>query len=204
MPERRPLPSFRNSRAVAITFSVVFHLIALALLAKHNSEEQLAPKSSAIQLSIVNLQPRAEPQRTQERQARSIVRPHLAAPSLSPPVLAPVAPHGDLPQPLPTPPAPEGNPLPARARQALRAVASCDRPGLTRDEREKCNAQRWAQAESTSLRLDLDPAGHYAEDKAPVLSRRPTNGCRARVTGAEGAMGNSAGVAGGATCVVPF
>lgn len=79
---------------------------------------------------------------------------------------------------------------------------------MTREEREKCNTQRWARSGPSlprlDLDLDLDPNGRYVENKEPVLSRRPTNGCRARITGAVDPMGNSAGAAGGATCVIPF
>jgi hypothetical protein len=100
--------------------------------------------------------------------------------------------------------APGDEELAAGVRQALRRLRGCDRAQLTRDERERCEARRWVGPAPVAARLDLDPSRRYAENPEPFLSRRPTNGCRARATGDVDAMGDDGNARAGITCVKPF
>ncbi|WP_421936379.1 hypothetical protein [Phenylobacterium sp.] len=94
--------------------------------------------------------------------------------------------------------------LAGRAQQALQGLAGCERAGLSREERERCETRRWASADAPAKRLNLDPSGRYVEDTEPFLSRRPKKGCRVRATGDTNAMGDSGNARAGFTCVVPF
>jgi len=89
-------------------------------------------------------------------------------------------------------------------RQALQGLAGCDSPRLTREDRERCDARRWARSGPAEPGLNLDASGRYAENPEPLLSRRPTKGCRARATGDVSPGGDDANVRAGFTCVVPF
>jgi hypothetical protein len=75
---------------------------------------------------------------------------------------------------------------------------------MTRQERERCDAERWARVAPAAPRLNLDPAGRYARNLEPFLSRRPKDGCRARLAGDVDARGNDMNARAGVTCVVPF
>ncbi|ODT84757.1 hypothetical protein [Phenylobacterium sp. SCN 70-31] len=86
----------------------------------------------------------------------------------------------------------------------LRGLRDCERAGLSRQAREACETSRWAGAQAAPARLNLDPAGRYAEPLEPFLSRRPTRGCRLRATGDADARGDSGHARAGFTCVVPF
>lgn len=94
----------------------------------------------------------------------------------------------------------------------LRGFRECERPGLSRDERERCESRRWAQIEPPRMRLNLDVSGRYAENPEPFLSRRPKDGCRPRVTGdvnptpgaSRAPPADTGHARGGATCVFPF
>lgn len=90
------------------------------------------------------------------------------------------------------------------AAKALRGLRACDRAELTRQEREDCEAQRWAKAAPVTARLNLDLSGRYAKNPEPFLLRRPKNGCRARMGGDVDAMGDDSNVRAGVTCVKPF
>jgi len=97
-------------------------------------------------------------------------------------------------------------PAPAEAQrpvlQGLRA--GCDSVRLTRQEREDCEAKRWAGLEKAVPRLNLDPTGRYARNPEPFLSRKPEKGCRARLTGDVDGMGNDMNARAGVTCVKRF
>ena len=88
-------------------------------------------------------------------------------------------------------------------RRTLGGLAGCDRPELTREARERCEARRWSGGMATA-RLNLDPTGRFAKDPEPFLSKRPKKGCRVRVTGDADPMGESGNAVGGVTCVIPF
>jgi hypothetical protein len=83
-------------------------------------------------------------------------------------------------------------------------LRNCDRPTFTRQERERCEAERWAGAAPGAARLNLDPSGRYAEDPTPYLTRRPEKGCRIRMTGEADARGDDGNVRAGVTCVKRF
>lgn len=100
--------------------------------------------------------------------------------------------------------APSQADLTAKGRQALRGLGGCDRVTMTREERERCEAERWARVGQASPRLNLDPSGRYAKNPEPFLLRRPKDGCRARMGGDVDAMGDDSNVRAGVTCVVPF
>jgi len=86
----------------------------------------------------------------------------------------------------------------------LRGLRNCDRPTFTRQERERCEAERWAGVAPVAPRLNLDPSGRYAKDPTPYLVRRPEKGCRARMTGEVDARGDDENVRAGVTCVKRF
>jgi hypothetical protein len=90
------------------------------------------------------------------------------------------------------------------AAKALRGLRGCDRVELTRQEREDCEAQRWARAAPVTARLNLDLSGRYAKNPEPFLLRRPKKGCRARMGGDPDARGDDSNVRAGVTCVKPF
>lgn len=90
------------------------------------------------------------------------------------------------------------------AARVLRGLRGCDRAELTRQEREDCEAQRWAKAAPVTARLNLDLSGRYARNPEPFLLRRPKNGCRARMGGDPDVRGDDSNVRAGVTCVKPF
>ncbi len=94
--------------------------------------------------------------------------------------------------------------LAGQAQRALQGLGGCERAGLSREDRERCETRRWASAGAPAKRLNLDPSGRYVEDAEPFLSRRPKKGCRVRATGDTNAMGDSGNARAGFTCVVPF
>lgn len=106
-------------------------------------------------------------------------------------------------------------PAPAEARPAvdgwderglavLQSLGGCNRPGLSREDRVRCETRAWARMDSGPSRLNLDVADRYAENPEPFLSRRPTRGCRVRATGDASAMGDSGHARAGVTCIIPF
>jgi hypothetical protein len=183
-------------RAAALAVSAVLHAALAVLLGYFLSKTPTYTEPRAIQVTLVA--PARAPPRT-ERDAPRRLTPRPPGASAS----AEVAP-------LPVAPAPavaagaavDGEA--ARGRQVLQALGRCDRAGLSREERERCETGRWARAGPAAARLNLDASGRYAENPEPFLSRRPTKGCRARATGDVNAMGDPGNARAGVTCVIPF
>lgn len=94
--------------------------------------------------------------------------------------------------------------LAASGREALRGLGGCNRPTFSRQERERCEAERWAGVAPATARLNLDPSGRFAKDPTPYLVRRPEKGCRLRMTGEADARGDDQNVRAGVTCVKRF
>lgn len=192
-------PSQGRVRAAAIASSVAFHLILLAVLARYLAQVASYAEPPVVQVVLVRppLSARPAPSTPERRdpRRRAPLQPHLPAP----------APPGVETLPLAPGPAPQAqDTLPGRARQTLRGLAGCDSPRLTREERERCDARRWAQRGPADPKLNLDISGRYVENPEPFLSRRPTKGCRVRATGDVSPMGDDGNARAGVTCVVPF
>lgn len=94
--------------------------------------------------------------------------------------------------------------LAANGREALRGLGGCNRPAFSRQECERCEAERWAGVAPATARLNLDPSGRFAKDPTPYLVRRPEKGCRLRMTGEADARGDDQNVRAGVTCVKRF
>lgn len=196
MGEARPSARRGDPRAAVLIVSALVHGALALLLVRHLAQAPAYAEGPILQVSLVppplradrGTPPRRLPVRREPRE--TTVAPRIAVPQ---------------PDAAPRPPGPTipGDDPSARARQALRGLAGCDRPGLSRDERERCETRRWA-ATPPPARLDLDPTGRYAENPEPFLSRRPAKGCRVRAAGDIDAMGETGNVRGGVTCVVPF
>lgn len=188
-----------RARAVAVAASIAFHVLVLAILARFLVQVATYAEPPVVQVVLVRpqaLPTRSWPARAERREAPRRTPLQLHAPVAAPPGVEtlPLAPQA----------APPADTLPAAARQALRGLAGCDSPRLTREEREHCDARRWARAAPADPKLNLDLTGRYAVNPEPFLSRRPTKGCRARATGDTDPMGDSGNARAGVTCVVPF
>ena len=192
-----------GARTVALVASGVFHAVLLAFLVRQAARDTPAyQEPPSIQATLVT------PDRPTRIDRGRVRRRPLDAPD----PLARAAAMLPVPPPV-TPLSPDGGAAPssggssseaevaARARQALRG---CARAELTREQREDCEARRWADAAPVTARLNLDLAGRYAKNPEPFLSRRPTKGCRARITGDVDGMGNDMNARAGVTCVKPF
>jgi len=184
-------------RPAGLLVSAVLHAGLAVVLGHFLAKAPAYPEPRAIQVTLVPSARREPAPRTpRDERRRPTPRPPAAASAEVTPLPiapAPAAVAG---------PAVEGEA--ARGREVLRALGGCDRPGLLREERERCEARRWAKVDPGPARLNLDMSGRYAENPEPFLSRRPTKGCRVRATGDVNAMGDSGNVRGGVTCVVPF
>jgi hypothetical protein len=184
-----------RARSAALLASVLFHLVAALVLLWRLNPPSLTTEVPALQVVLVPMPVRAAspkppatdpraPSRTSEARRRRVAEEPSPEPRFVPPV--------------------DQN-LAGRARQTLESLGGCERVGLNREARERCETQRWASAkESAAPRINLDRAGRYAESSESFLSRRPTQGCRMRATGDADPMGDSGGVRAGFTCVVPF
>lgn len=185
-----------GARAIAVAASVVCHLILLGLVTRYLVSAATYPETPAVQVMLVR-----PPGPTAPRPAE-IRRPRRALAAPERPTVAPAG-VGTLASPR-APGVPEPGSLPDGVRQALRGLAGCDSPRLTREDRERCEARRWAADGRAGPKLNLDLNGRYAESTEPFLSRRPTKGCRVRAAGDVGPGGDDGNVRAGVTCVVPF
>jgi len=188
-----------RARTLAVAASIAFHVLVLAVLARFLVQVATYAEPPVVQVVLVSPHtspPRPESARTERREAPRRTPLQLHAPVAAPPGVEtlPLAPQA----------APPPDALPGAARQALRGLAGCDNPRLTREERERCDARRWAKAAPADPKLNLDLTGRYAVNPEPFLSRRPTKGCRARATGDVDPMGDTGNARAGVTCVVPF
>lgn len=186
----------QNVRPVALGASVVFHGVLLLVLARFLAQTPVQAEAPVMQVTLVSPAERSVPRPALSREiARgrrvetTTARVTPAAPDL--PVAPRIAPPGD-------------GALAGQAQRALQGLGGCERAGLSREDRERCETRRWASADAPAKRLNLDPSGRYVEDTEPFLSRRPKKGCRVRATGDANAMGDSANARAGFTCVVPF
>jgi len=188
-----------RARTVAVAASIAFHVLVLAVLARFLVQVATYAEPPVVQVVLVRPQtspPRPGPARAERRETSRRTPLQLHAPVAAPPGVEtlPLAPEA----------APLPDTLPGDARQALRGLAGCDSPRLTREERERCDARRWAKTGPPDPKLNLDLTGRYAVNPEPFLSRRPTKGCRARATGDVDPMGDTGNARAGVTCVVPF
>ena len=186
----------RNVRPVALGASVVFHGVLLLVLARFLAQTPIHAEAPVMQVSLVSPSersvPRPAPKREIARERRAETPMARATPTVPDLPVAPrIAPPGD-------------GGVAGRAQQALQGLGGCERAGLSREDRERCETRRWASADAPATRLNLDPSGRYVEDTEPFLARRPKKGCRVRAAGDTNAMGDSGNARAGFTCVVPF
>lgn len=192
-------------RPAALLGSAILHAILLALLARQAARPSVYDEAHAVQVLLV---PTLRPGQADRRPANP-PPPHDRSAS-APTVLAlPANPAWPSSRSSPdgaasNDAAPGADDLAVRARQALRGRRGCDQARLTREARERCEAERWAHVAPLAARLNLDPSGRYATDPTPYLARRPKEGCRARMTGDVGGLGDDQNVRAGVTCVIPF
>ena len=198
-------------RTAAIMASALFHAVLLALLVRYAVQETPAyHEPTTLQATLVPPdrpgpahRDRAGPRPSDSRDVQARTAPGLPVQATAPPLLGDVAPFtpGDA---SPAAASPGEADVAARGRQALRGLRGCDRVELTLKEREDCEAQRWAGVAQVAKRLNLDPSGRYAKNPEPFLSRRPSKGCRVRLTGEDDAKGDDMNARAGVTCVKPF
>ena len=93
------------------------------------------------------------------------------------------------------------------ARRVLSRLSICRYENwahLTPEERDRCSERaRAGYGAAKEARLNLDPAGRYAEKSEPYLNRRPVNGCKPRAAGDVGPRG-AEGVRVGLGCALSF
>lgn len=186
----------RNVRPVALGASVVFHAVLLLVLARFLAQTPIQAEAPVMRVTLVSPPelsvPTPAPRREISRERRVETTTARATPAVADLPVAPrIAPAGD-------------GGLAGRAQRALQGLGGCERAGLSREDRERCETRRWASADAPAKRLNLDPSGRYVEDTEPILSRRPKKGCRVRAAGDTNAMGDSGNARAGFTCVVPF
>jgi hypothetical protein len=197
-----------GARTAAIAVSIVFHLVLLALLVRYaapTAPAQVEPpaiqallfpparphdaRRDRLRPSSLAVRDAANRARRQARLARALPLGDVAPVIALPPTGAGLGADGDV---------------AAGTRPALRGLGGCERAGLTRQQRQDCETQRWANAATPQPRLNLDPSGRYKGNPEPFLSRRPSKGCRARLTGESDVRGNDMNAQAGVTCVKPF
>lgn len=207
MPGRRSATEIGARRRVALAGSVLLHAAVLVVLARFLAQTADYGEAPAIEVSLVPMPPRPSQIEREIEEAPETSDALAAAPALParPAVReddGAVAPRfaGEA--------APGAEALAAAVRPGSRGLrglaADCTRAGLTRDERERCEARRWTGGAAVTARLNLDPTGRYAENPEPFLSRRPTEGCRLRATGDVGPFGDDQNARAGVTCVKRF
>lgn len=195
----------RALRPVALLASAIFHAALLVLLVRYLAPPPVYDEPPSIQVSLVpplrsERAPRdADPARSDHRGALAQTEPALP---IQP--LPPWPPNGGAAPSTPSGAAPGEAEGAAKGLLALRGLRGCDLARLTPQDRERCEAERWARVAPVTARLNLDPTGRYAKNPEPFLSRRPKDGCRARLTGDVDPMGNDMNARAGVTCVVPF
>jgi len=204
MAERGASGGIGARRAAMLGGSAALHAALLILLARYLAQTPRYAETPVMQVSLAPAPPR--PERVEPPIARAApaeLRGPVGAVS-APPILSSPAMAGDT-EALPSG---AGGPSDGEAvgemRQALQALGGCERAGMTREDRERCEARRWSGPAPVMARLNLDPSGRYAKNLDPVLSRRPTKGCRLRATGDAGPFGDSQNARAGITCVKPF
>lgn len=194
-------------RTPALIASVVLHAALFALLARHVAlDMSIHGQAPLLQVTLVSPPNPSWAQRQAARHARR-------GGPVPPEAALPFQPPSPLPSDLDAAPSPSSGVVPEGAasdapspvtRGTLRGLAGCDRPSLTRQERDRCEADRWAGVAPVAPRLNLDPSGRYAKDPTPYLSRRPEKGCRVRLTGEVDARGDDENMRAGVTCVKRF
>lgn len=198
MARRRQTGRGGGARPYALAASVIFHAALLLVLTRFLAPSLTTAEAPVMQVTLVAPPQRAprppsasKPERERQRRPEATTARATPVPDELP-VAPRIAPPGD-------------GGVGGRAQQALRGLAGCERTGLSREERARCETQRWARVDgAANPRLNLDRSGRYAENPEPFLSRRPTKGCRARATGDVDAMGDSGNTRAGVTCVIPF
>lgn len=186
-----------NARPAALAASVAFHAVLLLILARFLSQTPQPAEAPVLQVTLV-----PPPQRVERRADRRPEPP--PEPRAETTTARATPPDAELPI-APRIATPSDGGVEGRAQQALRGLAGCERAGLSREARERCETQRWAGGAGTATaRLNLDPSGRHAGNPEPFLSRRPAKGCRVRATGDADAMGDSGAARAGVTCVIPF
>ena len=203
-------------RVAAFVASAILHAVLLAYLL-HYAARDMPAYDQPPPLQVVLITP-PDRDRETDRPVRRRVVARTSDARLIPPRsplssmsdIAPSGPNGTAVADVGSEGAtPEGaaqgaNGLAARGRETLRGLGGCGRPTLTRQERDRCEAERWASVAPVAPRLNLDPSGRYAKDPTPYLSRRPEKGCRLRMTGDADARGDDENVRAGITCVKRF
>jgi hypothetical protein len=182
--------------------SAVFHAVLLIALVRYLPPPPTYVEGPSLEVSLIAPPRPNRARRAVARRARPDDRGALirTAPTPSIPSVSPSSSEGGA-----TPPAPGGDAPGDGAtprRPVLRGLRGCDL--ATREERERCEAERWARAAPIAPRLNLDPSGRYAKNPEPFLLRRPKDGCRARMGGDVDVRGDDSNVRAGVTCVVPF
>jgi len=193
-------------RPVALLASAILHAALLVVLVRYLAPPPVHGEPPSIQVSLVPQIRSDRARRDVAERARPSGRDALVRtePVLPIQPVSPGLPSGAAAPSTPGDAAPGDAELAANGRQALRGLRGCALAGLTREERERCEAQRWAGVAPVTKRLNLDPTGRFAKNPEPFLSRRPKDGCRARLTGDVDPMGNDMNARAGVTCVVPF
>lgn len=186
----------RNVRPVALGASVVFHAVLVLVLARFLAQTPIQAEAPVMRVTLVSPPERSVPRQAAKREISRERRVETTTARATPAI-------ADLPV-APRIAAPGDGGVAGRAQQALQGLAGCERAGLSREERERCETRRWASADAPATRLNLDPSGRYVEDAEPFLSRRPKKGCRVRAAGDTNAMGDSGNARAGFTCVIPF
>jgi len=197
--------AFRRFRGFALVVSAILHAIALGSLAQ-NIPKPLQAHAAAPPMHVTLVRPFGAAASREFMTSATADHQSPIPGRLSPSRLGPeeqVWVEGE--QVGPSAERPDGRKaLAARTLQALGKLRRCDREELSREERERCEAQMWAGVSPPAERPDLDPTGRFAVNSEPFLSRRPEEGCRLRITGDQDTMGDPGHTRGGFTCVGKF
>src|SRR5687768_754531 len=121
-------------RVPALVVSALLHAGLAVLLGHFLRPGPAPPEPRVVQVTLVTPARREAPPRTPRDERRRVApRPPVANAD------ADVAP-------LPLAPAPQAAAgEPGQGQRVLRGLAGCERAGLTREERERCETRRWAK-----------------------------------------------------------
>jgi hypothetical protein len=190
--------------AVAVLVSLVAHLTLLGVLAWRLTAQREFAEPPVMQVAIVRWpSARREPTPRPPEERREVPR-------------SPVVQHAPPPQAVAArpseqvaPPIPPAAPGPPDGQKVLRGLFACNQAALaraSREERRRCEERAGALAANTAEpRLKLDKGFVDDSTLAPVLIRKPVNGCRVRVAGDKPRpMGDQKGVTTGVGCAFQF
>lgn len=188
---------------VAVLVSLASHLALLGVLAWRLTAQRAFVEPPVMQVAIVRSPfARREPAPRPPEQRRDVRRSPVVQ-HVPPQAVAALPPEQTAPSITPAAPGPSDG------QKVLRGLFACHEASLARASREarrRCEEQAGALAANTAEpRLKLDKGFVDDSTLAPVLIRKPVNGCRARAAGDKPRpMGDQKGFTAGVGCAFQF